>query len=525
MELYQISQRIALDFSSRGVPPVVHATQYDANMRVVRVCMLASGLSYSVPDGYSVNIRLRKPDGTCVYNPALSVSGNTADIVLTQQMLCYAGTIDAVLEVCSGENVLASGLFRIDVLQNPVPENFIESTDEYKTIQQLAAEVSANAEIVSRNEPAIQHIESNLDLIKSVPTLAQEASANADAAQLYAEMAQQVSQGAVGYYATPEALRAAHTTAENGNWAIVGSTDTVWVWDADTGDWLDTSQHIDMGQYYTKAEVQTMVQGVDDGVKELKNRTRVNLLRPTMGTTTSNGVTCTNNGDGTYTLNGTATDGEFFTIASNIYLKGTYKLTGTPINRGNASMYDAEEYRVDTGGGVILEQDGTKKITIIIVAYAGTYNNVVFKPMLTTDLSATYDDFVSYEDSLQPGINTGLKMDLLWTNASPSSAFDAQTINIPNLFKYSAVYVVCELYSGYRKYTCELFLNQTGRIYVLTAVSDSGVGFGYPIASYYRFLSLNSDGIYFYDGIYGYDNVNTKNDSNTMVPYHIYGVK
>ena len=32
-----------------------------------------------------------------------------------------------------------------------------------------------------------------------------------------------------------------------------------------------------------------------------------NLLNPTLQTTTQNGVTCTNNGDGTYTLNGTAT--------------------------------------------------------------------------------------------------------------------------------------------------------------------------------------------------------------------------
>ena len=33
-----------------------------------------------------------------------------------------------------------------------------------------------------------------------------------------------------------------------------------------------------------------------------------NLLNPTLQTTTINGVTCTNNGDGTYTLNGTATN-------------------------------------------------------------------------------------------------------------------------------------------------------------------------------------------------------------------------
>ena len=32
-----------------------------------------------------------------------------------------------------------------------------------------------------------------------------------------------------------------------------------------------------------------------------------NLLNSTVQTTTLNGVTCTNNGDGTYTLNGTAT--------------------------------------------------------------------------------------------------------------------------------------------------------------------------------------------------------------------------
>lgn len=90
---------------------------------------------------------------------------------------------------------------------------------------------------------------------------ARQAALDADAAQLYAEMAQQVSQGAVGYYATPEALRSAHATASDGNWAIVGSTDTVWVWDSDSGDWRDTSQHIDMSQYYTKSEVQNMVQG------------------------------------------------------------------------------------------------------------------------------------------------------------------------------------------------------------------------------------------------------------------------
>lgn len=46
----------------------------------------------------------------------------------------------------------------------------------------------------------------------------------------------------LGWYATQSALESAHPTAVNGDWAIVGSTDTVWVWDSDTNTWKDTDQ-------------------------------------------------------------------------------------------------------------------------------------------------------------------------------------------------------------------------------------------------------------------------------------------
>lgn len=46
----------------------------------------------------------------------------------------------------------------------------------------------------------------------------------------------------LGYFATLEALQEAYPTAEPGNWAIVGTTDTVWVWDEDTTAWVDTDQ-------------------------------------------------------------------------------------------------------------------------------------------------------------------------------------------------------------------------------------------------------------------------------------------
>lgn len=46
----------------------------------------------------------------------------------------------------------------------------------------------------------------------------------------------------LGWYATQAALEEAYPTAEAGDWAIVGSTDTVWVWDTDTNAWKDSDQ-------------------------------------------------------------------------------------------------------------------------------------------------------------------------------------------------------------------------------------------------------------------------------------------
>ncbi|MFW9874246.1 MAG: hypothetical protein ACFFG0_14165 [Candidatus Thorarchaeota archaeon] len=43
-----------------------------------------------------------------------------------------------------------------------------------------------------------------------------------------------------GYYASEAALNAAYAAATNGDFAIVGATDTVWCWDSDTSAWVDS---------------------------------------------------------------------------------------------------------------------------------------------------------------------------------------------------------------------------------------------------------------------------------------------
>lgn len=127
-----------------------------------------------------------------------------------------------------------------------------------------------------------------------------------------------------------------------------------------------------------------------------------NLLNPTLQTTTQNGVTCTNNGDGTYTLNGTATATGIFILHSNIDFTGQMRLCGgtslAPLQYSNSSNFAYE----DKGAGMIIEHFDSvtypnASFNILIKA-DNVYNNVLVKPMLTTDLTATYDDFEPYHE-------------------------------------------------------------------------------------------------------------------------------
>lgn len=143
MEEQQILQKINLDFARAGIPPRVFAKQGDNNMRVVAVSLYNDGKAYKVPGGYAVNISAKKPDGKSVYNPATEVAGNVAYITLTQQMLAVHGIVSAEIEVVRGPDTLKTEKWQINVEECANPENQVESTDEYKTIQQLLAETEA----------------------------------------------------------------------------------------------------------------------------------------------------------------------------------------------------------------------------------------------------------------------------------------------------------------------------------------------------------------------------------------------
>ena len=86
-----------------------------------------------------------------------------------------------------------------------------------------------------------------------------ESAKNLQGTKEYFEQVRTITIGAQGWYATPEALKAAVPVGENGWWAVVGTTDTIWTWDSDTGAWKDSVQKADMSDFYTQAQVDALL--------------------------------------------------------------------------------------------------------------------------------------------------------------------------------------------------------------------------------------------------------------------------
>ena len=87
-----------------------------------------------------------------------------------------------------------------------------------------------------------------------------ESSKNLQGTKEYFEQVRTITIGAQGWYATPEALKTAVPVGENGWWAVVGTTDTIWTWDGDTSAWVDTRKEVDLSNYLTQDQIRKLLE-------------------------------------------------------------------------------------------------------------------------------------------------------------------------------------------------------------------------------------------------------------------------
>ncbi|MBQ2743386.1 MAG: hypothetical protein IJF32_11360 [Oscillospiraceae bacterium] len=114
-------------------------------------------------------------------------------------------------------------------------------------------------------------------------------------------------------------------------------------------------------------------------------RCEENMLKyPHLHTTkTVNGITFTDNGDGTVTANGTATADATYAVANYNLKKGTtYTFSGCPVGGSKTTYYlNPRGYSLDVGYGITLTPTYDFKNNVEIVIKSGTtVSNLLFKP-------------------------------------------------------------------------------------------------------------------------------------------------
>lgn len=156
----------------------------------------------------------------------------------------------------------------------------------------------------------------------------------------------------------------------------------------------------------------TVIEQVEDnaeGIEELNDAWKKNgayNLCPNEATTqVNNGVTYTVSADGTITTSGATTTNTSQLTISNVSLKkGTYKAVGCPTGGSSNPWTYYVIYKKDNASGETLGYDEGNGCTLtlatdmvvnvrIIVNTTIDMSGKTFKPMITTDLNATYDDY------------------------------------------------------------------------------------------------------------------------------------
>lgn len=187
-----------------------------------------------------------KSDGTSeivtlIRNDEPTKEGTPINAATLNELSTVAGAINAKEEAVSAAQAAASERAKAEQAAanaaNAVKVDLKEYSDKAVTSASNAAESEKNAK-ASETKSA-----KNLQGTKE-----------------YFEQVRTITIGAQGWYATPEALKTAVPVGENGWWAVVGTTDTIWTWDSDTGAWVDTRKEVDLSDYLTQDQIRKLLE-------------------------------------------------------------------------------------------------------------------------------------------------------------------------------------------------------------------------------------------------------------------------
>lgn len=159
----KIIHNVIADFVNRQITKPVHIVQYDNTLPIIAVTLYKAGELYSIPDNANASIRTGKRDGTIICNPALGRSSDKHVLYfeVTKQMSAIDGFQPAVIEISVDGGVAATSVIGIVVERNPAQQGAIESTSEFKTVEELAKQAQEAIQTVTSAKNAAETAATN----------------------------------------------------------------------------------------------------------------------------------------------------------------------------------------------------------------------------------------------------------------------------------------------------------------------------------------------------------------------------
>ena len=118
----------------------VYAKQYDKTSRYLEVTVMSGDEEVILPLGAIPRIRCTKPDGTTVFNDGC-IHENRVYVELSEELLSVVGTASADIGIYSGESILSTEPFDIEIIPMQYNAARAGSSDEFSALTQALTTV------------------------------------------------------------------------------------------------------------------------------------------------------------------------------------------------------------------------------------------------------------------------------------------------------------------------------------------------------------------------------------------------
>ena len=142
-ELQQLQSEISIPEISVDIwkDKYVHlSTKQMDNARYILITITDNLIQKKIDLSYTVNVRIKKPDGKAIFDKATIIEDGRVLVKLTDQIVAVSGCAEMDLQIQNGDNVISTNIIHLDILSTPYPNTTILSTDEFDVLNQAIIE-------------------------------------------------------------------------------------------------------------------------------------------------------------------------------------------------------------------------------------------------------------------------------------------------------------------------------------------------------------------------------------------------